>query len=99
MVDLLIQLRRPQLSRQLDEKNLARVLGESLPPPSEQMIIDVAEAFRSLESDRRELNRFLSAHNSVDSFLRTYRRYAQIAARRRAAEVRQSHNEYESARR
>ena len=97
MVDLLIQLRKPQLSRQLDEKMLAGVLGEALPPPSEQMIVDVAESFRGLESDRMELTRFRSACEGVDSFLKTYRHYAGIASRRRAADVRQSHSRYESA--
>jgi hypothetical protein len=97
MVDLLIQLRKPQLSRQLDEKMLAGVLGEALPPPSEQMIVDVAESFRGLETDRMELTRFRSACDGVDSFLKTYRNYASIASRRRAADVRQSHSRYESA--
>jgi uncharacterized protein (TIGR02680 family) len=97
MVDLLIQLRKPQLSRQLDEKMLAGVLGEALPPPSEQMIVDVAESFRGLETDRMELTRFRSACDGVDSFLKSYRHYASIASRRRAADVRQSHSRYESA--
>lgn len=97
MVDLLVQLRKPQLSRHLDEKMLAGVLAEALPPPSEQMINDVAESFRSLESDRMELNRFQSACDGVDSFLRAFRRYARIAARRRADDVRTSHNRYEYA--
>lgn len=97
MVDLLIQLRRPQLSRHLDEKMLARVLGEALPPPSEHMINDVAESFRGLESDRMEMSRFQSARDGVDGFLMTYRRYAGIASRRRADDVRTSHNRYEYA--
>lgn len=97
MVDLLIQLRKPQLSRHLDEKMLAGVLGEALPPPSEQMIVDVADSFRGLESDRTDLTRFRSARDGVDSFLKTYKQYAGVAARRRAADVRQSHNRYESA--
>ena len=96
MVDLLIQLRKPQLSKNLDEKTLASVLGEALPPPSAQMIADVAESFRGLETDRGELNRFRLACDGVDNFLKTYQRYAQIASRRRAADVRHSHSKYES---
>lgn len=96
MVDLLIQLRKPQLSRNLDEKTLAGVLAESLPPPSEHMIADVAESFRSLETDRTELERFRSACGSVDGFLRTFQRYAKVGSRRRAAAVRQTHSKYES---
>jgi hypothetical protein len=65
MVDLLIQLRKPQLSRNLHEKTLARVLGDARPPPSEQMTGDVAESFRGLETDRMELDRFRSARDGV----------------------------------
>ncbi len=97
MVELLIQLRKPQLSRNLDEKTLANVLGNALPPPSEQMIGDVAESFRGLETDRLDLDRFRLARDGVDGFLRTYRRYAQIASRRRAADVRQSQSKFDSA--
>ncbi len=97
MVDLLIQLRKPQLSRHLDEKTLARVLAEALPPPSEQIISDVAESFRGLETDRTELDRFRSTRDGVNNFLKTYQRYSQTASRRRAMEVRQSHSRYEYA--
>ncbi len=97
MVDLLIQLRKPQLSRDLDEKMLARVLGEALPPPSESMIKDVAESFKGLESERMQLDRFRMTRDGVDQFLKVYRRYAQVASRRRAEVVRARHSQYEKA--
>jgi hypothetical protein len=34
LINLLIQLRRPQLTRQLDENDLSRSLSEALPPVS-----------------------------------------------------------------
>jgi hypothetical protein len=49
LMNLLIQLRRPQLTRQFDEGELSGALSEALPPVSGSVIASVAEAFRSLE--------------------------------------------------
>jgi uncharacterized protein (TIGR02680 family) len=97
LVGLLIQLRKPQLSRQLDEKALSSALGEALRPMPAAVIADVADAFRSLESDRAILDAFIAARAGADRFLVEYRRYAQIAARRSAAGVRDTHAAYERA--
>ena len=51
LLDLLIQLRRPQLSRKLDEGQLSNALSEALPPLSRQVLRDVADAFQNLERD------------------------------------------------
>ena len=96
LVDLLIQLRQPQLSRQLDEERLSDALSEALPPVSQVILADVAEAFRSLEEDRRLLRGFEEARKGVERFLEEYRRYARIAARRRADGVRARHAQYEA---
>jgi uncharacterized protein (TIGR02680 family) len=97
LLNLLIQLRQPQLSRKLDEQKLSRALSQALPPLSERVLGDVAEAFRSLEADRDDLNNFVAARDAADLFLKDYRRYTQIAARRRAKEVREKHSAYVSA--
>jgi uncharacterized protein (TIGR02680 family) len=99
LLDLLIQLRRPQLSRKLDEKLLSDALSRALPPLSERTIADVAEAFRSLEQDRSALEQDRSALDSTERFHEIYCRYVQMATRRRAEGVRQSHSEYEQAQR
>lgn len=96
LVSLLIQLRQPQLSRQLDEKRLSAALSEALRPLPGSVVADVAEAFRSLESDRATLDAFGAARRGADTFLGEYRRYAQIAARRRAERVRTTHAMYET---
>jgi uncharacterized protein (TIGR02680 family) len=96
LVDLLIQLRQPQLSRQLDEERLSEALSEALPPVSQAILADVAEAFRSLEEDRRLLRGFEEARKGVERFLEEYRRYARIAARRRADGVRARHAQCEA---
>src|SRR5688572_15949118 len=41
LLDLLVQLRQPQLSRQLDERRLSAALGEALPPVTPAVVADV----------------------------------------------------------
>ena len=95
LVDLLIQLRRPQLSRQMDEQVLSDALSEALPPLSRAVVGDVADAFRTLESDREQLASFSAAADATATFLDTYRHYAAVAVRRRALQVTAAHGEYE----
>src|SRR5262249_22377126 len=75
LVNLLVQLRQPQLSRHLDEKRLSDVLSEALPPLSESIIADVAESFRSLDDDRSVLSSLRAAAAGVCEFLTEYGRY------------------------
>src|SRR5207245_10628742 len=70
LVNLLVQLRQPQLSRHLDEKSLSDVLSQALPPLSESIIADVAESFRSLDDYRAALGSLLAAGSGVDAFLK-----------------------------
>src|SRR5262247_3248575 len=96
LMNLLIQLRRPQLTRQLDETDLSGALSEALPPVSAAVIATVAEAFRNLESDRNQLESFKTALGAVERFLSGYCRYAEVAAKRRVDRVRAAHYEYEA---
>lgn len=82
LVDLLVQLRQPQLSKKPSEKALSAALTEALPPLDQAVIADVAEAFRSLEEDRDALAAMAEARDAATSFLDHYRRYARVAARR-----------------
>ncbi|WP_433522605.1 TIGR02680 family protein [Nocardia pseudovaccinii] len=95
LVDLLIQLRQPQLSKRPSEKALSQALTESLPPLDQAILADVAEAFRSLQEDRDELNEMREALAGTRSFLNHYRGYARIATRRKAGVLRQAHSRYE----
>lgn len=99
LLDLLILLRQPKLSRTLDEQQISDALSEALPPLTQSVLNEVAEAFRTLDADRRQLEDFKAALDSVQDFLGEYRRYVQIAARRRAERVRKAHSEYEATRR
>ncbi|MGW2813558.1 TIGR02680 family protein [Streptomyces sp. NPDC001415] len=95
LVDLLIQLRQPQLSKRPNEAALSRALTEALPPMDQAVIADVAEAFRSLDEEKDELRAATEAERAASAFLDHYRRYARIASRRRARLPRTEHSRYE----
>ena len=95
LIELLIRLRAPQLARKLDEERLSVALSDALPPISEAMIGDIAESFSNLDSLRADLDEHRQMHREVGDFLQDYRRYLQIAARRRAEGVRFQHSRYE----
>ena len=95
LINLLIQLRQPQLSKKPDEKLLSRALTEALPPLSPGLVTTVAEAFRGLDEERDALRALDEARAAADEFLRHYTRYAMIAAKRKAAGPRQAHSRYE----
>jgi len=96
LLNLLVRLRRPQLTRQFDENELSEILSEALPPVSSSILADVSEAFRTLEADQVQLASFVAANAAVANFLKDYIRYIQVAARRRAGLVRDRQNSYEN---
>ena len=95
LINLLIQLRQPQLSKKPDEKLLSRALTEALPPLSPGLVTTVAEAFRGLDEERDALRALAEARQAADDFLRHYSRYAMIAAKRKATGPRQAQSRYE----
>ncbi|HEU5390044.1 MAG TPA: TIGR02680 family protein [Streptosporangiaceae bacterium] len=95
LINLLIQLRQPQLSKRPDEKLLSRALTEALPPISPGLVTTVAEAFRGLDEERDALRDLQEAGEAANTFLRHYRRYAMIAAKRKATGPRQAQSRYE----
>ncbi|MGI5325476.1 TIGR02680 family protein [Actinomadura nitritigenes] len=95
LVNLLIQLRQPQLSKKPDERLLSRALTEALPPLSPALVTTVAEAFRGLDEERDALRALEEAHRAATGFLGHYTRYARISAKRKAAGPRLAHSRYE----
>ncbi|MEU1898432.1 TIGR02680 family protein [Nocardiopsis dassonvillei] len=95
LVDLLIQLRQPQLSKRPSEAALSKALTEALPPVDQAVIADVAEAYRELEDDEGELEAMADAERASSAFLDHYRHYARVAAKRAARPPRQEHSRYE----
>lgn len=97
LVDTLIQLRQPQLSKKPDEAALSNALSESLPPLPNELLGDVAEALNQLEEDRRQLDETRRLLQAVAQFERRYRVYAGMVARRQARELRQAQTAFDSA--
>ena len=95
LINLLIQLRQPQLSKKPDEKLLSRALTEALQPFSPGLVTTVAEAFRGLDEERDALRALEEARGAANDFLRHYSRYAMVAAKRKAAGPRQAQSRYE----
>jgi uncharacterized protein (TIGR02680 family) len=95
LVDLLVQLRQPQLSKRPSEKALSDALTQALPPLDQALVADVAEAFHSLEEDRQALGAMTEARDAARSFLGHYQRYARIVARKRARGPREAQSALE----
>jgi uncharacterized protein (TIGR02680 family) len=97
LMDTLIQLRQPQLSKRPDEAALSNALSDALPPLAPELLADVAEAFGQLEGDRRQLGEFQSLAKAVDRFDQRYRIYAGTQSRRQARVLRQAQTEFDNA--
>ncbi|HET6624815.1 MAG TPA: TIGR02680 family protein [Nocardioidaceae bacterium] len=97
LIDLLIQLRQPQLSKRPDEKALSAALTEALAPLDQAVIADVAESFRSLEDERSGIAAAKETLGATEAFLKHYRDYAKVAARRHTTAVRKANSSYEEA--
>jgi uncharacterized protein (TIGR02680 family) len=97
LMDLLIQLRQPQLSRNLDEKKLSEALTQSLPPLPRNLVEDVAESFKSLDDERAQFENLKRSLDHVRRFLKDYVDYVRIAAKRRAGRIRRAQTEVDDA--
>jgi len=97
LMDTLIQLRQPQLSKKPDETGLSNALSESLPPLPPELLGDVAEALNQLEEDRIQLEETRLLERTVTQFERRYRIYTGMLARRQARELRQAQTHFDNA--
>jgi uncharacterized protein (TIGR02680 family) len=95
LVDLLIQLRQPQLSKRPDEGRLSRALSEALAPVDQSVIADIATAFHDLEQQRDELAALKDTRGHVARFRQRYQQYARVATRRQGRELRTAQSAYE----
>jgi uncharacterized protein (TIGR02680 family) len=97
LMDTLIQLRQPQLSKNPNEGNLSTALTEALPPLREELLGPVAEAMNQLEDYKQELFDLTALEKAVAQFNRRYRVYASIRARREAAIMRSAQTGHDNA--
>lgn len=97
LMDTLIQLRQPQLSKKPDEGNLSNALTEALPPMSQDLLADVADSLNQLEEYRRELEEYEALARDVGQFNQRYRLYAATQARRQARHLRSAQTGFDNA--
>lgn len=97
LMDTLIQLRQPQLSKKPDEAGLSHALTEALPPLPQELLTDVAEALNQLEEDRRQLDELKGLAKAVERFDQRYRVYAGMLTRRQVRELRQAQTDFDNA--
>jgi hypothetical protein len=97
LMDTLIQLRQPQLSKKPDEASLSNALTEALPPLATDLLGDVADALNRLEEDRRQLEEFQALEQAIAAFHRRYHVYAATQSRRQARGLRQAQTEFDNA--
>ena len=95
LVDLLVQIRQPQLSRRPNEGMLSDALTRSLSPVPNALINVVAEGFRGLDDEREQLAELADTTRAVAAFLEHYRAYARVIARRKAEGPRLAQSKYE----
>ncbi|CBJ34596.1 TIGR02680 family protein [Ralstonia solanacearum] len=97
LMDTLIQLRQPQLSKKPDETSLSHALTEALPPMPQELLVDVAQALNQLEEDREQLDKTRQLEQAVRHFEHRYRIYAGTLTRRQARELRQAQTAFDNA--
>lgn len=97
LMDTLIQLRQPQLSKKPDEANLSNALSEALPPMSTDLLGDVADALNELETYRRKLDEYEALARAVGQFNQRYQLYAATQARRQARGLRSAQTGFDNA--
>lgn len=97
LMDTLIQLRQPQLSKRPNEDSLSDALTEALPPLSADLLGDVADAMNQLEEYRQQLAELSALRKAIEQFNRRYRVYASIRARRAARILRSAQSGFEHA--
>ncbi|MEZ0257811.1 MAG: TIGR02680 family protein [Chthoniobacter sp.] len=97
LIELLIRLRAPQLSKKLDEKTLFSALSDALPPLAADVVEQVANAFKQLEDLRLQYQTLRDLQESLQQFRSGYQAYMRTLLLRRADELTSRHSRYEKA--
>lgn len=97
LMDTLIQLRQPQLSKKPNEDSLSNALTEALPPLPDDLLTDVADAMSQLEEYGVQLGELIALAKAIGGFNGLYQRYAQVNARRQAQVLRSAQTGFDKA--
>lgn len=87
LLHLLHRLRDPNIGNRIEAGELAAVLRDALPPPSETALEDGAERFDTLEQVREQLERTQRTAAALGRFMTSYVGYATTVLRGRAEAV------------
>lgn len=87
LVNLLLQLRRPLLAKDLDPVKLSDTLTAGLRPVDDGLILQAARDFENLAEIQALLNALTGADTAVRNFLREYTSYLRAHARDRVDHV------------
>jgi uncharacterized protein (TIGR02680 family) len=97
LIDLLLQLRQPQLAKKLDIDQLEAALRGALPPLKEALLVDAAEAFRDLDHYRTALAADRQLLSDIERFMRPYQDHVRRGVLRAARQLTQANSSYEAA--
>ena len=98
MLTLMLELRRPHLSKALDPSGVTRLLTAALPEVDHDLIRRLGDGLEQLEDMRRALDRLRRAHRRLERFITdTYSAYARAVLRERGDELRSAETAYENA--
>ncbi|MFE9993000.1 TIGR02680 family protein [Streptomyces sp. NPDC005381] len=89
LINLLLQLRRPLLAKDLDPVKVSDTLTAGLRPVDEDLIKQAARDFENLAEIQALLNALVGADTAVQNFLREYTSYLQVHARDRVDQVKE----------
>ena len=95
LIELLLQIRAPQLSKKPSEAALSEALTRALTPVSDDVLKSVADGLRSLDEERDEVQQLAAAQKAVQGFLQHYRGYARVMLKRQAAGPRREQSEHD----
>src|SRR3990172_3632306 len=98
LVDMLLHLRRPQLSKALDVEELSGFLSASLPPLDPGFIAPIAEGFERLDHRRADLEGLARVLATLRDFQGVYREYARAVAKGRALDLTRADSAHQKAR-
>ena len=98
MLTLMLELRRPHLSKALDPGGVTRLLTAALPEVDHGLIRRLGDGLEQLEDMRRSLERLRRAHRRLERFVtESYGAYARAVLRERGDALRRAETAYENA--
>ena len=87
LLHLLHRLRDPNIGNKIEAGELAAVLRDALPPPSDRALENAAQRFDDLDQVKAQLERTQRTAEALKRFLDTYRGYARTVVRDRTQRV------------